>query len=589
MQELKLKPRKYQVEAAEWAYQVKRGVVVLPTGTGKTLVAALWLLKLFREGRARRAVVLEPTRILVEQTARFLRSVAGLDARPVHGEKPYEEKIRCIREARVVVTTPEEAWVLLDSLLEQGFEALVVDECHHTTGKDAYVKVSEALPCEWRLGLSAFIPRSRRKSIEERIGVIREWSWSHPDVAPYVPPWIGEVYEAPLNRDEKLLLEEMERIRDTYSGTLRAVVQNAIRFYVRDGALALKESLSKPTLLAALLEPVKPLVERVRPLHKLPVLERLLEDHEGFAKAIVFVDRVVVAEEIARRLSRYGSLVVKGRRHAGVKAAEELLEKARSPDVKLIVSTSAGEEGLDLPEADLLVIWSNAASPLRFIQRHGRILRARDQRGPPKFVAYIVTPDTPDMDSFVDAVEAAREAGVDVNVDPEVLEALWRRTTRNRILRVLEGRPMPEEWIAEASGMPLDHVRAHLRKLCSRGEVAYFYTPLGKTYCLVGDAPLLAEMYPDYFTPDPEAEGKAKPVPLGRSEYDRAVTGNYPTILEKLTKRLERYGGFSRLLVTVVFKASSGALIMRNRSYSFLIADKALLDLVLRNAFSRTF
>ena len=61
-------PRRYQMHATEWALDRKQAVCCLPTGTGKTLVAVVWLKHLFGSGEIHRALVLEPTRLLVNQT-----------------------------------------------------------------------------------------------------------------------------------------------------------------------------------------------------------------------------------------------------------------------------------------------------------------------------------------------------------------------------------------------------------------------------------------------------------------------------------------------------------------------------------------
>ena len=47
---LRIDPRPYQTEAAEWALAKGQAVCSLPTGTGKTLVALLWLKLLFEDG-----------------------------------------------------------------------------------------------------------------------------------------------------------------------------------------------------------------------------------------------------------------------------------------------------------------------------------------------------------------------------------------------------------------------------------------------------------------------------------------------------------------------------------------------------------
>jgi len=582
---LKQKPRDYQIEAARWALEQRRGVVVLPTGTGKTLVAVIWALELLRQGRARRVLFLEPTRFLVEQVARYIERVSGERAEAVHGAVSRDERAARWR-GRIVVATPEIALAEWSRIGE--FDAVVVDECHHTTGKDAYKEVMERLRgVTYRLGLSAYIPPSRRREIEETIGPIREWSWRDPRVAPYIPPLIGEVYEATLNSDERRLYEALEELAGRVDGRLRVAVRNAQRWFVRDGALALRDSMTRRTMLAGLLAQIRGLIEApgVRPSHKAEPFTRILRDHEGFSKAIVFVDRVVVAEYACRVAEEAGYSCVLIRGRMGRAALRDALERARSPGTKVVVSTSAGEEGIDLPEADLLIMWSITASPLRFIQRHGRILRAREERGPPKFVTYIVTLDTIDVDSFVDAMETAVKIGIDMPVDKEVVERLWRRTARSRVIAVLEGNPMPFELLVQAVGAPAERLRRDLQRLMQHGDVVYIYTAIGKVYAYSGDLELLEERFGEYLEPEEDTEAKVKYVPLGGREWGRAVSGTYAAVSERMKRLLARHGGFERLHVSMTVHLG-GVLRLVNAVYTFLIDTEEKLDLALRNAYS---
>jgi len=581
---LGIEPRDYQVEAARWALKQRHAVVCLPTGSGKTVVAAVWIEHVLREGVSK-ILVLAPTRILVEQIARFLTKVLGIEVVAIHGLYPKHRRVELWRRARIVVTTPETALSDVDTVVEQGFGAIVVDECHHTTGMDAYAKFMRATKdlYRYRLGLSAFVPPSRRKEIEELIGTVRVWSWSDPRIAKYVPTWIGEVYEAELLDRERELLKRLEELHASLEGRERGLARLAMRWFVRDGFLALWESWERSEKLRKLID-LSPYRSTVRELHKLDALMRVLRDHEGFSKAIVFVDRVVVAYRIAESLKALNPVVICGKARAS-HDVRKLLEMARDPNTKLIVSTSAGEEGLDLPEGDLLVVWSNVASPLRFIQRHGRILRATEKRGPPKFVTYIVTPDTIDMDSLIDGIELAKKVGIDVPVSEEVLESLWRRSSRARILQILEESPMPLEWVAEILGVSTDVVRNDARKLCSRGDLVYIYTHLGKVYASSEAIHRLYEEFGEYLQADGAYEVKVKPFVGGR--YLRAVSGNsFHEVFEKLRKVLARHGSIEKLHVSASVPLPTGALKLVNLVFSYLIDDEKKLELALRNAFS---
>ena len=56
----------------------------------------------------------------------------------------------------------------------------------------------------------------------------------------------------------------------------------------------------------------------------------------------------------------------------------ERIEKFRSGEGNVLIATSVGEEGLDIPSADLVIFYEPVASEIRTIQRRGRTGRHRD-------------------------------------------------------------------------------------------------------------------------------------------------------------------------------------------------------------------
>ncbi len=578
----RLKPRGYQSEAVAWALSRRGAVVCMPTGTGKTLVAALWIRELLRRGEARRILVLEPTRFLVEQNAGFLRS-QGVDAAPLHGSLPRPARERAWR-SRVVVATPEIVVAEWARFSAQGFDAVVVDECHHTTGQDAYRRVMEGHRFRRRLGLSAYIPPSRRGEIEELIGEIRSWGWEDPRLRRYIPAWEAEIYEAPLNPSETRLYEELEKAWESVAGHERALLGNAIRWLVRDGALALRESLESGERLKQVLpEAASRLLYSpgVRPAHKLDALLRVLRDHEGFAKALVFVERVAVAAYLHKALEGWGTALIVGRRRIDPAAA---LEKARMRDTRVIVSTSAGEEGIDLPEADLMVVWSNTASPLRFIQRLGRVLRASEgARLRHRWVVFITTPDTVDVDSLVDGLLEARRAGVHVNIDPGVVDYVWSLSRRRRVLEALEN-PMPLDVLARGLEMPLDRAREAVEWLLDRGFAVYIYTGIGRIYASKTAIPALYERFAEDLNPSHDLEAKITVYQDGRKAG--SLRGRIATASRKLQALLTRTGYLSRLHFSAQIEVSRGLFRLVNLNYTYKIDDAETLKLVLDNAYS---
>lgn len=461
---LSVEPRNYQTQAAEWALERRQGVCCLPTGTGKTLVAVVWLKSLFASKGLRKALILEPTRFLVNQTTEYFHQKAGVECIPIDGRIPKEKRRDLWSLAEIVVATPE---TVFNDIEHVSVDAVVVDECHHTVGQDPFAKVMSNIKPEWRLGLSAFVPHKREREIKELVGPIRRWSWTDPDIAPFVPNWIGEIYEGNLTSEEETLLRAIRRL-PVEKGLSPALLE---RYLTRDGSVAVKETLTKKNRLAqAFGKMLLPMVPDN--MHKLETVREVVNTHEPH-KAIVFVDRVAIADSVSASLSQMSPVVFKGKKAKFDQITA--LNKARDKETRLVVSTSAGEEGIDLPSADLLVIWGNAASDIRFIQRLGRMMRKTGEGL--KFATFVVTPESSDYDSFVEGLSKAAEAGtLDVEKtfgwDPDVL---WPRTTWWHVSELLRGSPKHLNEMADALEVREKLAEKIVANTVRRGRLFYIY------------------------------------------------------------------------------------------------------------------
>jgi len=175
------------------------------------------------------------------------------------------------------------------------------------------------------------------------------------------------------------------------------------------------------------------------------VLDKIDEDPS--AKAIIFTEYRDTASHLTSELEDLG---IPAARFVGQADKEgdpglsqdeqaELLEDLRVGDLKVLVATSVGEEGLDVPSVDLVVFYEPVPSGVRYIQRKGRTGRKSEGEA-----LILVTEETHD-EAYLEVSERRRKRMKTVveGLNSE-LKPLVRKGPRP------ERNPMPERIIAEA-------------------------------------------------------------------------------------------------------------------------------------------
>jgi Fanconi anemia group M protein len=117
-----------------------------------------------------------------------------------------------------------------------------------------------------------------------------------------------------------------------------------------------------------------------------PKIEMLLEilKEENKKRVIIFSQYRDTVSKIKSELDNIGinSAIFVGqqkRRNIGMSQKEQelIIEKFRQGEINCLISTSIGEEGLDLPEVDLVIFYEPVPSAIRKIQRSGRTARLK--------------------------------------------------------------------------------------------------------------------------------------------------------------------------------------------------------------------
>lgn len=193
-----VEPRSYQLSIASEALRGNT-LVVLPTGLGKTIIAAIVAahrLQRFPEGRV---VMLAPTKPLAYQHGRSLRRALRLPSDQIitiTGEDPPAKRASEWMK-RITVSTPQ---VLMNDLVSgrtdlREVKLMVFDEAHRAVGDYAYTYLADRYVDELDhliLALTAS-PGDSREQIQEvmrnlHISQVQVRSLKSRDVKPYILP-----------------------------------------------------------------------------------------------------------------------------------------------------------------------------------------------------------------------------------------------------------------------------------------------------------------------------------------------------------------------------------------------------------------
>ena len=198
-------------------------LVVLPTGLGKTVIALRVMAEiLHREGG--KALMLAPTKPLVEQHASFLRqNLVGKSVVRMTGEMPPGDRMMEWQMNDVIVSTPQ---VVANDLRKgrvdlHGVKLVVFDEAHRAVGRYAYVLIAQAFRATGGrvLGITASPggSQARIKAVCENLNIknIEARTEGDPDVRDHVHDIMLETTYVELPRR---VSEVSEVLRTMYSG-----------------------------------------------------------------------------------------------------------------------------------------------------------------------------------------------------------------------------------------------------------------------------------------------------------------------------------------------------------------------------------
>jgi len=345
--------RPYQDEALRaWHRAGQRGLVVLPTGSGKTRLAVTAM------ARTRvPTLALVPTRVLLDQWIRELSAA-------------YPGPIGCLGDGQrrlesVTVATFESGWRQMSRIGDR-FRLIVVDEVHHF-GDGRRDEALELCAAPLRLGLTATPPRSpSAERLHELVGPT-VFELSVGDLSGrYLAPFEVVTLQLALDAAER---RSWDRAVSGYRPALRAFQRDCPGAGWLDFVRASSRTEHGRKALAAFRLSRSLLAY---PSAKREAVASLLSRYTA-SKVLIFTSDNATAYDVARQ-----HLVMPITCDISKVERAAALDRFRKGELRALVSARVLNEGIDVPDAEVAIVVGGTHGEREHVQRIGRLLRPRE-------------------------------------------------------------------------------------------------------------------------------------------------------------------------------------------------------------------
>ncbi len=347
--------RDYQSEAvASWERSDFRGIVVLPTGAGKTIMAIKAMERLQVA-----TIVVVPTIVLLEQWRNTLKDAFSLDIGAIGGGS---------NELRSITVSTYDSAALRVREIGDRFSLIVFDEVHHLPAP-SNSRIALGYLAPYRLGLTATIGRNEEviSGLKDLVGPVVYEKAVEELAGRHLSDYTVKTVNVPLSPEEKL---EYDRQFAIYKGFLQ---RRGIRIRsARDYLLFVKRSGVDPEARRALMARNAAMDIALNSMSKEEYLRDLLSANPS-EKTLIFTRH----NKLVYRISR--SLLLPAITHQTTREEREvILDRFRRGVYRRIITSQVLDEGIDVPDASVAVILSGTGSSREFIQRLGRVLRKKE-------------------------------------------------------------------------------------------------------------------------------------------------------------------------------------------------------------------
>ncbi|MGQ9513842.1 MAG: DEAD/DEAH box helicase family protein [Thermoproteota archaeon] len=347
--------RHYQEQALRaWDEAERRGIIVLPTGSGKTIIA-MKAIELINGA----SIVIAPTLDLVEQWRRRLEEGFDIEVGVYGGGDSILKAL--------TVSTYDSAY-LRAAELGNRFSFIVFDEVHHLAA-EGYRQIAEMFTAPYRMGLTATYERKDmlHKELPRITGGVVYRLKVRDLAGRYLSEYTLERIGVELTDEEK------EAYRRNYRIFANYLARRGIRFKTpADFQRFIIRSAMERDARQALLARNRALEIALNSETKIKALEEILRQNPD-DKALIFTQHNELVYRISKRF-----LIPYITHTTDKEERYEILKRFKDGRFRAIVTSKVLDEGIDVPEASLGIIVSGTGSSREFVQRLGRLLRKRE-------------------------------------------------------------------------------------------------------------------------------------------------------------------------------------------------------------------
>jgi superfamily II DNA or RNA helicase len=355
---LEITPYPYQTEALNaWKQGGRRGVIVLPTGAGKTYVAQLAI-----QSTPRSTLIVVPTLDLMHQwytklIAMFPDAEVGLLGGGSKDRTP------------ILISTYHSAAIHIQTLGNL-YGLLIFDECHHLPTQFFRVIAEETI-APYRLGLSATPDRTdgNHRDLDTLIGPIIYHKTVQQLASTALSQYKIVQLKVKLSQQESQKYEQALKIRNDFLRQSNISLSN-----LNGWQLFIQASASSSAGRRAMLAHREAKEITASTPSKLRMLADLITQHHP-ESILIFTNDNATVYRISQEF-----LIPSITHQTPVKERHAILELFRSGVYKTLVTSHVLNEGVDVPEVKVAIIISGTSSAREYIQRLGRILRKQKEQ-----------------------------------------------------------------------------------------------------------------------------------------------------------------------------------------------------------------